>query len=338
MFYLEDTQICDQMKKAPSLVCTLLAGFMMSTASFAQSNTLFNPDYNGDGFIGVDDILGALSFYGNIWDGPIANVVYGCTYPLFAEYDASANVDDGSCVTLAVPNFTCGNNVTYQGYDYATVLIGDQCWFAENLRSEYYENDEAIPSYLSDPEWSSTTSGAVTLYGEGSTTCDNYSPDGDACNELWSLNEYGRLYNWYAVTDPRGLCPNGWHVPSDAEWTILTDHLGGEFVAGDAMKTTYGYEDGLGLNGTNSSGFSGLPGGLRQDNGNYFYYAGNNGYWWSSTVVINNNVVWDDFDPDFAECSSGAWLRRLAYVGSDVSRYYIDPRFGISARCVRDAE
>ena len=68
MFYLEDAQICDQMKKAPSLVCMLLAGFMMSTASFAQSNTLFNPDYNGDGFIGVDDILGALSFYGNIWD------------------------------------------------------------------------------------------------------------------------------------------------------------------------------------------------------------------------------------------------------------------------------
>ena len=157
--------------------------------------------------------------------------------PLFAEYDASANVDDGSCVTLAVPNFTCGNNVTYQGYDYATVLIETSVGLLRTW-SEYYENGEAISSYLSDPEWSSTTSGAVTLYGEGSTTCDNYSPDGDACNELWSLNEYGRLYNWYAVTDPVASAQTV-GIPSDAEWTILTDHLGGEFVAGDAMKTTY---------------------------------------------------------------------------------------------------
>ena len=309
----------------------LLAGILLSTTSFAQSNTLFNPDYNGDGFIGVDDILGALSFYDNAWDGPVAIVIYGCTYPLFAEYDASANVDDGSCAT-----FTCGNNVTYQGYDYATVLIGDQCWFSENLRSEYYENGEAIPSYLSDSEWSSTTSGAVTVYGEGSGTCYNYSPDGNACDELWSLNEYGRLYNWHAVIDYRGLCPSGWHVPSDLDWTILTNHLGEEGSVGDAMKTTYGYEDDL--NGTNSSGFSGLPGGRRGASGNYFDYAGNRGYWWSSSVDINNNVIWDDFEPDLAECSSGAWLRSLSYVGSFVERYSIDPNSGISVRCVRDAE
>ena len=72
----------------------MLQGILLSTSGFAQSNTLFNPDYNGDGFIGVDDILGALSFYDNAWDGPVAIVIYGCTYPLFAEYDALANVDD----------------------------------------------------------------------------------------------------------------------------------------------------------------------------------------------------------------------------------------------------
>ena len=102
------------------------------------------------------------------------------------------------------------------------------------------------------------------------------------------------------------------------------------------MKTTYGYEDDL--NGTNSSGFSGLPGGRRGASGNYFDYAGNRGYWWSSSVDINNNVIWDDFEPDLAECSSGAWLRSLSYVGSFVERYSIDPNSGISVRCVRDAE
>ena len=78
--------------------------------------------------------------------------------------------------------------------------------------------------------------GAVAVYGEGSSACDNYSPDGDACDESWSLNEYGRIYNWYAVDDTRGLCPSGWHVPTDGEWTVMTDGLGGESVAGGQMK------------------------------------------------------------------------------------------------------
>jgi uncharacterized protein (TIGR02145 family) len=356
------------MKNALSLVCMSLAGILMPTTSFAQSNTLFNPDYNGDGFIGVDDILGALSFYDNVWDGPVANVIYGCTYPLFADYDASANVDDGSCATLAVLGctdssyleydcsanvddgscatllvlgctdslyleydasanvddgscltFICGNNVTYQGYDYATVQIGEQCWFAENLRSENYENGDAIPSNLSNNEWSSTTLGAVAVYGEGSSECNSYSPDGDSCDEVWSLTEYGRLYNFYAVDDARGLCPSGWHVPTDGEWTILTDHLGGESVAGGQMKTTYGWENGG--NGTNSSGFSGLPGGGRAHNDGYFGDAGSYGYWWSSSPSGSN-----------------AWVRLLESNYEDVLRGNVNPRYGFSVRCVRDAE
>ena len=74
----------------------------------------------------------------------------------------------------------------------------------ENLRSENYENGDAIPANLSDSEWSSTTSGAVAVYGE-SSTCGHVSPDGDACDETWSLDEHGRLYNWYAVDDARGF-------------------------------------------------------------------------------------------------------------------------------------
>jgi hypothetical protein len=127
----------------------------------------------------------------------------------------------------------CGDSLAYQGYLYETVLIGEQCWFAENLRSENYENGDAIPSGLSDSEWANTSSGAVAVYGEGNSTCDDTSPDGDGCDEAWSLSEYGRLYNWYAVDDARGLCPSGWQVPTDGEWTVLTDHLGGFNSAGD---------------------------------------------------------------------------------------------------------
>ena len=199
------------MKNALSLVCMLLAGILMSSSSFAQSNTLFNPDYNGDGFIGVDDILGALSFYDTAWDGPVS------------------------------PSWSCGEAITYAGVGYSTVQIGDQCWFAENLRTTTYLNGDAIPQNLSDGDWSSTSSGAMAFYNNVPTNSG--------------------LYNWYAVDDARGLCPSGWHVPTDAEWTILTDHLGGGSLAGGQMKTNYGWYNGG--NGTNSSGFSGLPGGNR---------------------------------------------------------------------------
>ena len=110
-------------------------------------------------------------------------------------------------------------------HNYATVPIGEQCWFAENLRSQA-ANGDAIPSSLSDVDWQNTTSGAVTVYGEGSSLCENYSPDGDACDAAWSLNEYGRLYNWYAVDDIRGLCPSDWKVPTNEDWTVMTDYLG----------------------------------------------------------------------------------------------------------------
>ncbi len=224
----------------------------------------------------------------------------------------------------------CGDPVSYQGYDYATVLIGEQCWFAENLRSENYDNGDAIPAGLSDSEWSSTTSGATAVYGEGSSDCGTDAPDGDACDDAWSLNEYGRLYNWYAVDDVRGLCPSGWHVPTDGEWMTMEMALGmSESDAnstsyrgtdqGTQMKTTYGWNNGG--NGTNSSGFSGLPGGGRDYYDGSFFNAGSSGYWWSSSPSGSN-----------------AWYRSLGYYYEYVYRWYFDQRYGFSVRCVRDAE
>jgi uncharacterized protein (TIGR02145 family) len=223
----------------------------------------------------------------------------------------------------------CGDPVSYQGYDYATVLIGEQCWFVENLRSENYDNGDAIPAGLSDNEWTSTTSGATAVFGEGSSDCYNYNPDGDACDEAWSLNEYGRLYNWYAVDDARGLCPSGWHVPTDGEWMTMEMALGmSESEAnsinwrgtdqGTQMKTTDGWYNGG--NGTNSSGFSGLPGGSRSS----FGFFGNGGYlglWWSSSPI-----------------GSRAWERGVNVSHENVYRQDSNLRDGISVRCVRDAE
>lgn len=270
MFYLRNVQFSDQMKNALSLVCLLIAGLLLSTSSFAQSNTLFNPDYNGDGFIGVDDILGALSFYDNAWEGSVS------------------------------PIWTCGEAITHAGVGYSTIKIGDQCWFAENLCTTTYLNGDTIPQNLFDTDWLNTTSGAMAFYENTPTNSG--------------------LYNWYVVNDVRGLCPSGWHVPTDGEWTIMIDYLGGESVAGNQMKATYGWNgDG---NGTNSSGFSGLPGGLRSNATGFFMSAGFTGAWWSSSP----------------EGSNQAWARYLDNNVESVDRGNPNLNPGFSVRCVRDIE
>ena len=153
------------MKKALSLVCTLLAGFVLSTASFAQSSAPYNPDFNGDGYIGVDDILGVLTYYDLEW----------------------VNVSNSS--------WSCGDDVLYGGHSYSTVIIGDHCWFAENLRVKTYTNGDDLVD-LSDV-------GDMQPLIDGETGARS-TYDFDLSMET----AYGGLYNWYAVNDPRGLCPS----------------------------------------------------------------------------------------------------------------------------------
>ena len=255
-------------------------------------------DTDFDGCVGMTDLLDLLSLFGTC---------------------AAEELEEEP----EVAEWSCGSPLAYHGYDYETVQIGEQCWFAENLRSENYENGDAIPTNLSDDEWISTSSGAVAVYGQGSSNCNSDDvPEGDACNDSWSLAEYGRLYNWFAVDDARGLCPSGWHAPTDGEWTMMTDHLGGESVAGGKLKATYGWHNGN--NGTNSSGFSGLPGGVRYSNGT-FANAGNNGHWWSSSPSTED--PWSRF----LDSNSG--------FGNYIVRYNIyGPRNGFSVRCIQDSE
>jgi len=245
-------------------------------------------------------------------------VVLGCTDAAYAEYNAAANMDDGSCATLTS---TC-TDVEMNGHIYAVVEIGGQCWFAENLRTTLYTNGDTIPAGLTDGEWTSTTAGATAVYGEGGSDCQNYSPDIDACNEAQSLAAYGGLYNWYAVDDARGLCPTGWHVPTDGEWTELEDFIISQGFAGTegtALKSTTGWAS-IG-NGTNDFGFSALPGGSRGPSNGFFGSAGLYGYWWSLSPV-----------------GGDAWYRSLRYNDLGIIRGEDVQRFGFSVRCLRDAE
>jgi uncharacterized protein (TIGR02145 family) len=197
------------------------------------------------------------------------------TAPLFSQ---------GTCEIEGLfgpPPSSCGNPVTFDGYDYATVQIGDQCWFSENLRSDHYRNGDPIPGNLHDTTWSSTVAGAQAYYN----------------NDAGNLSEYGRLYNWYAVDDARGLCPSGWHVASYDEYMTLTNFLGGGSVAGGKMKeagTTHWSSvntgGGAGSTATNSSGFTAFGSGYRS----HFQYANllNVGYFWTSTPAGVYGYFW----------------------------------------------
>jgi uncharacterized protein (TIGR02145 family) len=212
--------------------------------------------------------------------------------------------------TGAGPSFTCGTSTVsdLDNNTYNTVQIGTQCWTQSNLKTSRYRNGDNIPTGLSNSVWQNTTSGAYVIY--------NNDPVNDGL--------YGKLYNHYAVTDSRGLCPTGWHVPSDGEWTTLENHLGGSSVAGGALKSTATQPTPGGWNppntgATNSSGFTALPGGLRLDLGDFGGMA-LHGDWWSSDLLSG----------------SPAWHRSMDRTSSVINRFGGNRSLGFSVRCCRD--
>ena len=189
------------------------------------------------------------------------------------------------------------------GNVYTSVIIGTQEWMSENLRTTKYSDGTVIPNVTSNSDWESLSTGAWCNYDNSSTN--------DAT--------YGKLYNWYAVNTSK-LCPTGWHVPTDAEWTVLTDYLtanGHNGTEGTALKSTSGWNSGG--NGTDDYGFLGLPGGLRPSDGG-FYLVGFRGYWWSSSQRNTND----------------AWTRYAYSANYSVSRSITDKGYGFSVRCLRD--
>ena len=274
-------------------------------------------DLDGDGVCFVDEVPGCTNEAAMNYDsaatdddGSCAFSIAGCTDATADNYNAAATDDDGSCIYPAFVN--CGDGLTYQGHNYSTVAIGTQCWFAENLRSNAYANGDEIPGELTDAEWLGTTAGAQAIYG----------------HEAVNLTVYGRLYNWHAVSDTRGLCPSGWHVPMDDEYMALEMELGMSFSEassigwrgtdqGAQMKATSA--ESPGWNGTNSSGFSSLPSGYRDLNG-IFYGLGGGAFFWSSSPS-----------------TSFAWSREHFHSYDNVGRgHEYGQQSGLSVRCVLD--
>ena len=212
--------------------------------------------------------------------------------------------------TNTVQAFTCGTSTVsdVDGNNYNTVQIGNQCWTQSNLKVSKYRDGDNIPTGLSNTAWENTTVGAYAIY--------NNDPVNDGL--------YGKLYNHYAVMDNRGLCPTGWHVPTDGEWTTLETFLGGYSVAGGALKSTVTQPTPGGwvspnTGATNSSGFTALPGGHRSNNG-AFNFVGSYVAWWSSSLSGSN-----------------IWYRGLYSHHGDFHRGYdINRTSGGSVRCLRD--
>jgi uncharacterized protein (TIGR02145 family) len=179
--------------------------------------------------------------------------------------------------------------------------IGSQIWSSKNLNVSIYRNGDTIPQIKDGNSWANLSVGAWCYFE----------------NKIANDTTYGKLYNWFAINDPRGLAPIGYHVPTIAEWRTLSDYLGGDSIAGQKMKSNYGWKNNG--NGTNSIGFAGLAGGLRYSFGN-FSGIGAYGYWWSSS---EGNI-------------SSGWHRFLNY-NCDILKsntYY--KQSGFSVRCLRD--
>ncbi len=214
-----------------------------------------------------------------------------------------------TCGTANVhnPDLTYGTMTDQEGNVYKTIIIGTQEWMAENLNTSIYRNGDPIATGLSNADWENTINtqqGAWSYY--------NNDPS-YAC-------PYGKLYNWYACVDARELCPLGWHVPSNDEWFILTENLGGEATAGGQMKSLSELWNAPNEEASNSSGFSSLPAGFRNVGGGY------------SNLGVSD-FLWSNTDFDFYE----AWFHYLyynsdGYVGVQV--FY--KRSGNSVRCLRD--
>ena len=208
-------------------------------------------------------------------------------------------------VGIPGPNITDSENNTYK-----TVTIGNQQWMSENLKVTKYNDGTDIPNITDNVLWYNNTTGAWAYYNN------------DAANN----EKYGKLYNWYTVSPTKNgdknVCPTGWHVPSDAEWKVLTDYLGGTNVAGSKMKevgTTNWTSPNI--DATNTSLFTGLPGGYRQPYPGDYIDIGNSGSWWSYSGEDN---------------TSGSWFRGLNYSnGKAVTGTYYKVA-GLSVRCLRD--
>jgi uncharacterized protein (TIGR02145 family) len=236
------------------------------------------------------------------------SAVYGNTAKVFLKTGLIAFV---STVSLVIPYLYNAEISILKpiiiDYSSKSVKIGSQVWMSENLDVTRFRNGDSIPFVDSNEEWE--------LAGKEKRPCWGF-PESD-------MAYMGRLYNYYAVSDPRGLAPEGWHVPSDDEWQELVTSLGGYKKAGKAMKapTEWAVEKRKSKKGSNTSGFSALPSGNRNSDGepiNAFV----NCFFWSTSESTEGTV----------------WIYKLSYNVDALVRQNMNKRVGFSVRCLKDVE
>ena len=306
------TNTCQCEGVDPSMGCTDVTACNYSTSANTDDGSCY--------FIGDSCDDGNNNTLNDTWSSSCscAGELLGCTSTSACNYNSDAEIDDDSCAFVgdscddgnpntandvwnnncACESHLCGNIVSHADYYYNTVLIGDHCWFSENCRY--------LPEVSPSSEWSDTDPYYYVYDYQGT--------DVEEAKSTVNYETYGVLYNWPAVMT-EGICPSGWHIPTDGEFTQLTDFLGGEGLAGYQMKSTSGWYQGG--NGSNSSGFTGLPGGFRDAAG--FSFPGSTGNWWSAS-----------------ESGSTSWNRKLYSSDDYVYRNSSNRYNGLSARCVRD--
>jgi uncharacterized protein (TIGR02145 family) len=254
--------------------------------------------------------------------GLIANITYYIR--AYATTSLGTGYGNEYTFTTSPQLFIQGPTITdIDGNNYPSITNCSQTWMQKNLNVSHYKNGDIIPQALNGTQWANLTTGAWCYYNYDSTNGPIY----------------GKLYNWYAVAgiydaasaaNPalrKKIAPIGWHVPTDAEWTILTDCLGGESVAGGKMKARGTIQEATGFwespntDATNSSGFNGLPGGLRKKiDSNTFLFVPYSGNWWSSTEFSITSV----------------WYRKLDFnTGFSIADKHVKTS-GCSVRCIKD--
>jgi uncharacterized protein (TIGR02145 family) len=209
-------------------------------------------------------------------------------------------------IVLSSCNYNNEDIKDINGNTYKTIKIGDQEWLAENLRVSNFRNGDSIHEIINRREW-------IKAGKEGKPAMC-YLED-----EAENGEKYGMLYNWYAVNDSRGLCPQGWSMPGDKDWRELIDYLGGENTAGEKMKSATGWGDN---NGTNESGFSGLPGGYRHYNNRFNFPDAPGGYWWGST----EGFIYIPYSFPLYYSPGGGY------------RYFTSKGRGFSVRCIKNKQ
>lgn len=203
------------------------------------------------------------------------------------------------------------------------IKIGNQIWTTQNLDVDCFTNGDPIFEAATIEQWIEAGNAgqpAWCINEKKATSSKGFPFYSGRQPKKKSKIEVGKLYNWFAVNDPRGLAPEGWKIPSDDDWSELIEFLGGKSIAGMKMKFTACWDEYYrdGESGTNESGFFGLPGGLRNPKGSFVCF-GEDGFWWSSTELDKEK----------------AWRRDLTMENDFCYRSSFDKKNGYSIRCIK---